>query len=485
MILWNRSPGLGIAEDWFSTAQYFDIKYAHRGFEQVAIAIGANYNLTGGGGPSGSARSASRRTCCRCWGRGPAAGRLFGPQDDSPGTTGTAVLGHATWMRRYGGDPGVIGRAVVLNGQPYEMVGVLAAGFDLPREVDADLGGAEHAEVVLPLAARRRSRPHAQPEDYNIVGKLKPGVGRSSRRRRSSTPSRPIAAASIPAFYPPNGGLTFDVVPLHEQVVGDVRQRAAGPDRGGGLRAAHRLRQRRQPAARPRRARQGRWPCARPSGAGRGALVRELLAESLLLALAGGALGLLFCTAASAALVARGRRACPGCTRSASDSDVLLFTLGVSLVSGLALRPGARPGSCRRPDLQASLTEGRHGAPRARAPCGRVATACAGCWWQPSSRSVRRPARGRRPAGAQLRAGPAGAARLQPENVLTFELTMTGRQYAEPSAVLEAYRLLWQRMASLPGVSGAGGVSALPLSQMMAWGPITVEGRTPRRARRS
>ena len=68
---------------------------------------------------------------------------------------------------------------------------------------------------------------------------------------------------------------------------------------------------------------------------------------------------------------------------------------------------------------------------------------------------------------------------FNPKDVLTFELTMTGSRYAEPPAVLETYRQLWQRLARLPGVTAAGGVSALPLSQMMAWGPITVEGRTP------
>ena len=68
---------------------------------------------------------------------------------------------------------------------------------------------------------------------------------------------------------------------------------------------------------------------------------------------------------------------------------------------------------------------------------------------------------------------------FNPASVLTFELTMTGRRYGEPPAVLETYRQLWERLESLPSVAAAGGVSALPLSQMMAWGPITVEGRAP------
>ncbi|MGH9174980.1 MAG: FtsX-like permease family protein, partial [Vicinamibacterales bacterium] len=68
---------------------------------------------------------------------------------------------------------------------------------------------------------------------------------------------------------------------------------------------------------------------------------------------------------------------------------------------------------------------------------------------------------------------------FNPANVLTLELTMTGRKYNDANAVLEAYRLLWARMSALPGVTASGGVTSLPLSQMFAWGPITVEGRTP------
>jgi predicted permease len=77
---------------------------------------------------------------------------------------------------------------------------------------------------------------------------------------------------------------------------------------------------------------------------------------------------------------------------------------------------------------------------------------------------------------ARVLAVPAG---FNPESVLTFELTLTGRQYGEAPVVIETYRRLWERVSALPGVTAVGGVSALPLSQMMAWGPITVEGRTP------
>ena len=95
VILWNTSPGLGIAEDWFSTAQYFDIRNGRRSFEDVAIAIGANSNLTGDGEPEriGTIRVSSN--LLPMLGVQPLLGQLFGADDDRPGKTGKAILGFA------------------------------------------------------------------------------------------------------------------------------------------------------------------------------------------------------------------------------------------------------------------------------------------------------------------------------------------------------------------------------------------------------
>src|SRR3984957_5836675 len=92
VILWNRSPGLNITQDWFSTAQYFDIKAGNRGFEQVAIAIGGNYNLTSQGEPErvGTIRVSSN--LLPMLGQLAAFGRIFAPNEDSPGRPATAVL---------------------------------------------------------------------------------------------------------------------------------------------------------------------------------------------------------------------------------------------------------------------------------------------------------------------------------------------------------------------------------------------------------
>jgi hypothetical protein len=129
VILWNRSPGLGISEDWFSTAQYFDIKRAQSDLEDVAIAIGANFNLTGDGEPEriGTIRASSN--LLPLLGAQPLLGRFFDSAEDTPGRTGTAILGYGTWARRYGRDPGVLGRTLTLNGQPHIIVGVLPQSF--------------------------------------------------------------------------------------------------------------------------------------------------------------------------------------------------------------------------------------------------------------------------------------------------------------------------------------------------------------------
>src|SRR5215813_14258655 len=135
VILWNRSPGLNIAQDWFSTAQYFDIKTRHQGFEQLAIAIGGNYNLTGQGEPIrvGVVRVSSN--LLPMLGLKAARGRLFNPDEDSAGRPATAVLSQATWARLFGSDLHVIGRAITINGQSYEVVGIMPQSFALPREV--------------------------------------------------------------------------------------------------------------------------------------------------------------------------------------------------------------------------------------------------------------------------------------------------------------------------------------------------------------
>ncbi|MBZ5498757.1 MAG: ABC transporter permease [Acidobacteriia bacterium] len=476
VILWNRSPGLGIAEDWFSTAQYFDIKAGHTGFEQLAIAIGGNVNLTGDGEPErvGTIRVSSN--LLPMLGVRPAQGRLFVPEEDSQGRPLTAVLSYGMWARRYGSDPDVIGKSITINGQPYQVIGILSRSFSLPREVLPTLGGAEQAEIVLPLPLAPNASQIRDREDYNLMGKLKPGVSlRQAQTEMDAVTDR--LRREYPDLYPPNGGLTFSIVPLLEQVVGDVRRPLhillasvglvllVACANVASLLLARAAARRKEIAVRAM------------LGAGRARIIRQLLTESILLALCGGGLGVLLSLWSLSWIDVLGAKSVPRMQDIGIDGRVLLSTLLVSLVTGVlfGLVPALRVAGV---DLNATLKEAGRGSAGGNMMWGRGPNLRRLLVVSELALSVVLLIG----AGLLIRS----FARLQsvhpgfnPRNLLTFGLTMTGRKYNDPQAVLATYRQLWDRFEHLPGVSASGGTTALPLTQTFAWTPITIEGRTP------
>ncbi|HJR61304.1 MAG TPA: ABC transporter permease [Vicinamibacterales bacterium] len=475
-ILWNRSPGLGIAEDWFSTAQYFDITGSGTSFDQVAIALGAHMTLTGGGEPERIGMIRVSASLLPLLGAKPALGRLFAPEDDEGGSAAAriVILHHGTWMRRFGGDPAAVGRSITLNDQSYEVVGVMPPAFTLPREVMNTLGGAEEAEILIPLPLGPGAAQRRNGEDYNIMARLRPGVTIAQAQAEMDALTARLRREH-PDFYPPNGGLTFSVVPLKQQVVGDVTRPLfilvaavafvllIACANVANLLMSRSLGRQKEIAIRT------------ALGAGRGRILRQLLTESVLLAVAGGALGLLLALASIDAIHALGTRSVPRLHEIRIDGLVLAFTVVVSVLSGIlfGLAPALRLG---RADVQTSLKEGGRGASGAHAIWGRgaglrgvlVAGELALCVMVLIA------------AGLLVRS----FARVQqvapgfnPSGVLTFQVSLVGRKYADGARVQQAYRAMWDRLGALPGVTAAGGVTALPLSQMFAWGPITVEGR--------
>jgi predicted permease len=386
------------------------------------------------------------------------------------------VLAHGTWARRYGGDPQVIGRAIRLNGQPYQIVGVLPEDFSLRREVLPTLGVAEDGEMFLPLPLAPSAAAVRGHEDYNIVGKLVPGVTVAQAQAEMDAITARLRH-DYPGIYPPNGGLTFGIVPLLDQVVGGVRWTLLVLVGSVGfvlliacanvanLMLSRSLDREKEMAVRV------------ALGAGRRRIVRQLLTESLLLALLGGALGAAFSVAAVSWIQVLQPRNVPRLRDIAVNGEVLLFTLWLCALAGVLF------------GLAPALGVWRINVFGTLAAAGRAPTNAGALWGR--GNNLRRVLVVFELALSLVLLIGAGllirsfrhlqdvAPGFDPRGVLTLELTMTGQRYGDAPAVRNAYRALWERLDRLPGVIASGGVTSLPLSGYFAWGPITVEGRVP------
>jgi predicted permease len=407
-------------------------------------------------------------------GQSAALGRTFSADEDSPGRPATALLSHGMWERHYGADPRILGQSVTLNGLPYEVVGIMPPSFSLPREVLPTLGGAEQADILLPLPLPADAAQNRDHEDYNILGKLKPGISTAQAQAEMDTITARLRH-DHPQTYPPNGGLTFGIVPLLEQVVGDARPALFVLLGAVGFvlviacaNVANLLLARAV-------ARQKEIAIRTALGASRWRIVQQLLTESVLLSLCGGALGVLLAFWSLHWIQILGPKSVPRIHDIGIDSAAMLFTCLLSLGSGtlFGLAPALR---ISRLNVNATLQDASRGSAGTSAVWGRgnhlrrllVVAELALCVMVLIGAGLLI-----RSFGRLQHVSPGFNAR----NVLTLELTLNGPKYKDPQAVLATYRDLWKRVEALPGVTASGGVSALPMSQMFEWGPITVEGR--------
>ncbi|HEV8200299.1 MAG TPA: ABC transporter permease [Candidatus Polarisedimenticolia bacterium] len=444
----------------FNLPDFLDYRDRNRTLAGLAAYGSWSINLTGTGDPE---RLSGLRVSAGLFdllGTRPIAGRALLPADDEPGHQRVVVLTHALWQRRFGGDPGIVGRSILLNGAGYEVVGVLPPQFLFPiRE----------AELAAPLAPQADASRAVRTSTNALfaIGRLRPGVTLEQAETDIDAVARRLREEYPEANAHKAGAM---VTPLRDELVSGFRQAlwvlfgAVGvvlliaSVNLASLSLARASSRHREMAVRA------------ALGASRGRLVRQLGAESLLLSLLGGAAGVLLAGFGVDLLVALSPASLPRLVEVHLDRRVLLFTLAIALLSGMVFGLGpALWGS--RPDLQEMLRSRRgDGAGPARRR-GRSVLVVA----EIALSLVLL-------AGAGLLVK--SFVRLQrvdpgfrADHLLVLRLSLPKDRYHGRVATAAFCDTLRPRLVALPGVEAAGVVSALPLSGTLAAVPFTIDGR--------
>jgi putative ABC transport system permease protein len=398
----------------------------------------------------------------------PLHGRLISPAQDAPGGARVVVLGHALWRKRFGGDPGVLGRSINLDGEPRTVVGVMPEGFQFPS--GAELWASSRYSVPEhPLRPTEDPTARRDSQYFEVVGRLRPGVGLESARAEAKA----VAGRLKQQYGEAEEAVSAAVVPLHEDVVGETRPALlllvgavaillliACANVANILLARGATRQK-------------EIALRLALGAGRVRLVRQFLTESVLLALAGGGLGVLLALWALAPLKALVPAEMSGATPLALDARVLAFTALVSL--GSALIFGLFPAlNLADQDLNGVLKEGgRGGAGGARSNRARRVLvvseiALAAVLLTGAGLLIR--------SLDRLLDVPLG---FDPSRVLTAQLTLPQARYPEEAQRAAFVGRVLEGLGGSPEVESAAAVSRIPLNFGRSTRSVEVQGLTP------
>jgi putative ABC transport system permease protein len=451
--VWEGKPAV------YSPQNFLDVVAQAKSFESLAAIDTADVTLTGQGAPAhvpAAAVSAGFFDLLRVK---PLHGRGFADGENEPGQSHVVVLGHRLWTHRFGADPEIVGRSVQIDRQPYLVVGVAPAGFSFPHDV----------ELWTPVEYDPVFREKSRGAWYlNVIGRRAAGV--SLERAREDV--RTIAARLATQYPDANEGVGGTVIPLHKAIVGEVRNALLVLLGAVGLvlliacvNVANLL------LARVA-SREGELAVRTALGAGRGQLVRQLLTESVLLALLGGAAGLLLASLSLDALLALRPEGMARLAEVRIDRDVVAFATALSVFTGLLFGVFPALHMTRRATAQSlreggrALLTGRGGRLRGGLVVGQMALAMvllagAGLLIKSFTRLIR--------------VDPG----FHVEKALTFRISLPPSAYAEEPRRTAFYEELLARLGALPGVRSTGGVWGLPLGGNKAYMSFAVEGRPP------
>lgn len=469
VLLWGNFLKLNIEQMRAKAAEYVDYRDQTQSFEQVAAFSTADFNLTGGQQPERIAGASITANLFPMLGVSAAQGRLISPEETQIGRNNVIVLSHGFWQRRLGGAANVINSSVRLNDQNYTIVGVMPAGFEFPH---TSFNFTEPAEFWIPLAfttdqITERQRPYY----LNVIGLLKPTVTLEQARTEMAALGQRFEQQHKSYRGPNNadGGWRISVIPLQEQIAGKSRRALLVLFAAVGLvlliacaNAANLLLMRAT-------VRQKELAIRVAMGASRWRLIRQLLTESLIIGGIGGICGLALAWWGIKALLALGPDNVPRVSEINLDGRVLLFTVGLSLLTGLLF--GVAPAlQVSRPNLQHTLKESGTAAIRGRywlrnlLVVGEVAIAFVLL------------------IGAGLLLN--SFLHLQHVNpgvdvnrLLSAEIALPASRYPEPAKAAAFYQELVRKTESLPGVESASLSTIQPLSETAVNDPFSIEGR--------
>jgi putative ABC transport system permease protein len=447
----------GMTQFAVSAANYLDWRDQNHVFEQLAIYSYANLNLSGRGQPESLTSGVVSPNFFSVLQVQPLLGRAFAPGEDQQGRANTVVLSHAFWREHFGSDPHIVGQSISLNQQSYTVAGVMPARFEMPPS----------AQIWTPMALTDKEKAVRGEHHFGVIGRLKPGVNLNQAQAEMTTIS-----SRLEQQYPTDDkGWGAVVVPLREQLVGDVRPALLvllgavafvlliACANVANLMLAKTLGRRKEIAIRS------------ALGASRFRVLQQILSESVLIALMGGILGLIiahFGVQLISAFLANQLNQSPDISL---DLWVLGFTLAVSLLTGVlaGLAPALR---LSKTDLNEALKQGLSrtdadsGGTRTRAFLVVSEVALSLMLLIGAGLMIR--------SLWKLRSVDPG---LSPDNVLTMRVGVPSTRFPSPLQQSNFFNDALQHIRALPGVESAGVIDALPLNGGGSIQPIAIEGR--------
>jgi putative ABC transport system permease protein len=436
-------------------ASFLDWRTQNTVFEQIAAYAGSSVTLTDGGGPERVSGADVTWELFELLRVAPRIGAGLTEAHETPGANGVAVISHDLWQSRFGADPAVVGRTVTFNGAPVTILGVMSSDFYFPTRA---------AQYWRPIQMNTGNRGGHY---IGVVARMKAGV----TAERAGIEMQSIAERLAAEYPESSANETAEVVPLHDQVVGGVRPALLTLLAAVGVvvliacaNVANLLLVRAS-------VREKEVAIRAALGAGRRRLVVQMLVESLVLAAAGGAMGLALAYAAMSPLQSLSAGSIPRVTEIAIDGTVLGFTAFAVLLTGLLF--GLAPAwQASRAGLGSVLKEG-----------GRSSTSTGGRWMR-SSLLVAEVA-----LSIVLLVGAALLLRsfekltrvdpgFSPDPVLAFQVSLPATTYPDAANRVAFFDTLLSRLEALPGVRAAGMIQTLPMrgSYVLSF---DVDGRPP------